>query len=148
MPTQKCRQWKPFLAYYAGLWTMQNFVRPLRLSLGTCCWVGGRRPLLAVRGAELLSGKVILGTAITHTRRTTHAAPCSPPTHARTRAAIALAPAFDRLLTAIAARTGGKRSAFAVVLVCLAVLTCTGMFGAITLFGGFSPKPVAAAAGA
>ena len=26
-------QWKPFLAFYAGLWTMQNFLRPLRLSL-------------------------------------------------------------------------------------------------------------------
>lgn len=23
-------QWVPFLAFYAGLWTLQNFVRPLR----------------------------------------------------------------------------------------------------------------------
>lgn len=26
-------QWKVFLAFYAGLWAMQNFARPLRLSL-------------------------------------------------------------------------------------------------------------------
>ncbi|KAG2491733.1 hypothetical protein HYH03_009896 [Edaphochlamys debaryana] len=26
-------QWAPFLGFYAGLWTMQNFVRPLRFSL-------------------------------------------------------------------------------------------------------------------
>ncbi|KAF6266308.1 hypothetical protein COO60DRAFT_1291752 [Scenedesmus sp. NREL 46B-D3] len=26
-------QWKVFLAFYAGLWTLQNFARPLRISL-------------------------------------------------------------------------------------------------------------------
>jgi hypothetical protein len=26
-------QWKAFLAYYAGFWTIQNFVRPLRFAL-------------------------------------------------------------------------------------------------------------------
>ena len=26
-------QWKAFLAFYAGFWTLQNFVRPLRFSL-------------------------------------------------------------------------------------------------------------------
>jgi len=26
-------QWAPFLAFYAGLWTIQNFVRPLRFAL-------------------------------------------------------------------------------------------------------------------
>ncbi len=26
-------QWKAFLAFYAGYWTLQNFVRPLRFSL-------------------------------------------------------------------------------------------------------------------
>lgn len=26
-------QWQAFLAFYAGFWTLQNFVRPLRFSL-------------------------------------------------------------------------------------------------------------------
>lgn len=26
-------QWAPFLAYYAGIWAIQNFLRPLRISL-------------------------------------------------------------------------------------------------------------------
>ena len=28
-------QWAPFLAYYGGIWAIQNFLRPLRISVGT-----------------------------------------------------------------------------------------------------------------
>lgn len=78
-------QWPGFLAFYAGLWTMQNFVRPLRFTL-----------------------------------------------------AVAMAPAFDNIINIIGSRLEiGKRYAFGVLLLIIAIVTSTCLFGALYLLGGF-----------
>eukprot|EP00879_Flechtneria_rotunda_P007349 GHRR01007710.1.p1 GENE.GHRR01007710.1~~GHRR01007710.1.p1 ORF type:complete len:229 (+),score=67.54 GHRR01007710.1:484-1170(+) len=83
-------QWPTFLAFYAGMWAIQNFARPLRLSL-----------------------------------------------------ALALAPAFDRVINTIGDKLHvDKKWAFGVFLVCMACLTTVTLFGTIYLLGGFPSNTV------
>jgi hypothetical protein len=68
-----------------GFWALQNFARPLRLSL-----------------------------------------------------ALALAPAFDRAITAVGEKLNIKKgAAFGVFLFCMAVVTSSTLFGSLYLLGGF-----------
>ncbi|GBF94267.1 hypothetical protein Rsub_06537 [Raphidocelis subcapitata] len=56
----------------------------------------------------------------------------------RLSAAIALAPAFDRGITAISEKLRvSKAAAFGIYLGCMAVVTSSCLFGALFLFGGF-----------
>jgi len=82
-------QWKVFLAFYAGLWAMQNFARPLRISL-----------------------------------------------------ALALAPAFDKIINLIAEKTRlDKKWAFGLLILTIGIITSTTLFGTIFLLGGFPQAP-------
>jgi hypothetical protein len=73
---------------------------------------------------------------------TTHA-PCAPRPSSRPlrlSLALALAPAFDRAITAIGERLNvSKGAAFGVFLFCMAVVTTTTLFGSLYLLGGFPP---------
>jgi hypothetical protein len=69
----------------AGLWALQNFARPLRISL-----------------------------------------------------ALALAPAFDKAITALGEKLRiDKKWAFGIFLVCMGIVTSATLFGTIYLLGGF-----------
>ncbi|BDA41122.1 hypothetical protein COCOBI_01-7770 [Coccomyxa sp. Obi] len=77
-------QWKAFLAFYAGFWTIQNFVRPLRFSV-----------------------------------------------------ALAMAPLFEKGISAISRATGfSRRNAFGVYLFILGSVTSILVFGSIFVFAG------------
>jgi len=80
-------QWPAFLAFYAAMWTLQNFLRPARFAL-----------------------------------------------------AVALAPSANRLIDAVGARTGfGRRGAFALLLLAMAVTMTSTLGLALWAFGGFPP---------
>ncbi|KAL6754356.1 hypothetical protein V8C86DRAFT_2704266 [Haematococcus lacustris] len=85
-------QWVPFLGFYAGLWTLQNFARPLRFA-----------------------------------------------------AAVALAPAFERAIAVIGARTGlPKSAAFALLLLGVGLTTVAGLGTALVTLGGFPAAALSA----
>lgn len=69
-------QWKPFLAFYAGLWTIQNFVRPMRFALAVALapkfdaligWIGARLggiPRPAAFGVFLFCQAIVTTTSL------------------------------------------------------------------------------------
>ncbi|CAL5227487.1 g10466 [Coccomyxa viridis] len=54
-------QWKAFVAFYAGFWTLQNFVRPLRFSLAIALAPVFERFLNAISSATGLSKSKAFG---------------------------------------------------------------------------------------
>ena len=53
-------QWQGFLAVYAGLWAMQNFIRPIRftIALGECA---GKQPTSGWLTVDIQAGTTLLG---------------------------------------------------------------------------------------
>ncbi|KAG2435441.1 hypothetical protein HYH02_011941 [Chlamydomonas schloesseri] len=54
-------QWPAFLAFYAGLWTVQNFLRPLRFSLAIALAPFFERLILWISGKTGLDKKLAFG---------------------------------------------------------------------------------------
>jgi hypothetical protein len=56
--------------------------------------------------------------------------------------ALALAPAFDKIINLIAEKTGfAKKWAFGLLIVAIGITTSTTLFGTIYLLGGFPQGP-------
>lgn len=109
-------QWGPYLAFYAGFWTINN---------------------LYVAGWDACGGNARTSVLLALSNTAHH------PTHHSIRPfrfgiAVAMAPVFDRLLDRLQStlRLQTKRAAFGVYVAALGIVTCVLTFGSIGAFAG------------